>query len=81
MSRAVKIVAAAAFGGFLMAVAVVAARHDAPREPGIVVVPDETAPEAQADMARCRAITMPDSGCEAAWEARRRRFFGRKDQP
>ncbi|WP_371421262.1 putative entry exclusion protein TrbK-alt [Tardiphaga sp.] len=24
---------------------------------------------------RCRSITMPDSGCDAAWEARRRHFF------
>lgn len=76
-----KIAAAAAFGGFLLAVVIVAARHEIRREPTIVIVPDETAPEAQTDMARCRAITMPDSGCEAAWEARRRRFFGRKDKP
>ena len=27
------------------------------------------------DLTRCRTLTMPDSGCEAAWEARRRHFF------
>lgn len=31
-------------------------------------------------LARCRTLTMPDSGCEAAWEARRRHFFG-EDKP
>ena len=35
-----------------------------------------------AELARCRALTMPDSGCEAAWAAHQRRFFGREgNQP
>ncbi|MBB3862464.1 conjugative transfer region protein TrbK [Novosphingobium hassiacum] len=33
------------------------------------------APEVRT-LTRCRTLTMPDSGCEAAWEARRRHFFG-----
>ncbi|MBD3734785.1 MAG: putative entry exclusion protein TrbK-alt, partial [Sphingopyxis sp.] len=26
---------------------------------------------------RCATLTMPDSGCEAAWAEKRRRFFGK----
>jgi conjugative transfer region protein TrbK len=34
----------------------------------------------EADLRRCRTITVPESGCEAAWEAKRRHFFGQDDK-
>ncbi|WP_156416600.1 MULTISPECIES: putative entry exclusion protein TrbK-alt [unclassified Sphingopyxis] len=35
---------------------------------------------AAADVAeRCRTVTVADADCEAAWDARRRHFFGQKD--
>jgi len=29
------------------------------------------------ELERCATLTMPDSGCEAAWAEKRRRFFGK----
>jgi conjugative transfer region protein TrbK len=43
------------------------AAAEAPNPPAWTIVKDE--------LTRCRTLTMPDAGCEAAWEAERRRFF------
>ncbi|WP_342251491.1 putative entry exclusion protein TrbK-alt [Sphingomonas sp. OTU376] len=32
-------------------------------------------PPVASNLSRCRTLTMPDAGCDAAWEAERRRFF------
>lgn len=29
---------------------------------------------------RCRTVTMPESSCDAAWEAQRRHFFGQGER-
>ncbi|WP_145200083.1 putative entry exclusion protein TrbK-alt [Sphingobium sp. B2] len=82
MSRTVKIAGACVLGGILLAVAVVSARRDASRETVIVPVLDETSDErSTAHMARCRTTTAPDAACDAAWEARRRHFFGQDARP
>jgi len=82
MSRTAKIAGVAALAGMMMTVAIVAVTHDranAPLTPAAV-----RAPEGQNRLAReldrCATLTMPDSGCEAAWAANRRRFF-RQDDP
>jgi len=77
MPAAARIAGIAALAGMMMTVAIVA----------VVAPPRAAAPSAKAaarperdplaaELARCRALTMPDSGCEAAWDAHRRRFFG-----
>jgi conjugative transfer region protein TrbK len=82
-SRTAKIAGVAALAGIMLAVALVASRdpRDPPRE---AVLPALEQGEQQKRLARelerCAALTMPDSGCEQAWAANRRRFFG-KDTP
>ncbi|WP_281821661.1 putative entry exclusion protein TrbK-alt [Sphingobium sp. BS19] len=84
MSRSVKLAAVAAFGGLLIAVAVVSTTQPPARHDTTTYVADETGspnPHA-AELKRCSTITMPESGCDAVWEAERRRFFhGRDRQP
>ena len=62
-------------------VAAIAALASAPKPAeSIVVVPDDPPPvTAAGDLSRCRTITEPDAACAAAWDAKRRRFFGEKD--
>jgi conjugative transfer region protein TrbK len=78
MSRTGKIVVIAILAGLMIAVAIVAALMP-PREPP--VRPASTAQDANPladDLERCRTVTMPDAGCEAAWNVHRRRFLGER---
>lgn len=80
MSRSAKIAGVALAGGILMATAIAIAVDE--RKPAAPLPsPEELAPydPLRNELARCRNLTMPDSGCEAAWEEHRRRFLGRKD--
>jgi conjugative transfer region protein TrbK len=65
----------AALAGLMLTLAVVSAQR-----PPVPVhrwsAPARCPARCQADMTRCRAATMPDTECEAAWAARRRHFFG-----
>tara|TARA_R110000868_G_scaffold259743_9_gene517997 strand:- start:769 stop:1017 length:249 start_codon:yes stop_codon:yes gene_type:complete len=82
MGRTAKIAAAGALGGLLIALtAGMALREDRRVETIIVPAERSTADPPERDLSRCRTITMPDSGCEAGWEERRRRFFRREDRP
>ncbi|ESZ86687.1 MAG: hypothetical protein Q27BB25_13050 [Blastomonas sp. CACIA14H2] len=80
MSRTAKIAGVAALAGMMVTVATVTVSR--PEQP-MAASPISREPDDQrlaADLRRCRTITMPDSGCEAAWEAKRRSFFGRDDK-
>lgn len=82
MSRTAKIAAAGALGGLLMSLTVaMTLREDRRVEPVIVPFGESTADPLAHDLRRCRTLTMPDSGCEAAWEERRRRFYAREERP
>ena len=79
-SRTAKIAGVAALAGIMLAVAILASRE--PREPPLdAMLPALEQGEQQKRLARelerCAALTMPDSGCEQAWAANRRRFFGK----
>ncbi|MBS0483131.1 MAG: putative entry exclusion protein TrbK-alt [Proteobacteria bacterium] len=81
-SRTAKIAGVAALAGLMMTVAIVAAVHKP--EPA-QAPPAAERGEARQDrlareLERCATLTMPDSGCEAAWAENRRRFF-RQDTP
>ncbi len=81
MSRTAKIAAAGALGGLLMTLTVAMTMREERRVETIIVPAGENTPDPLArDLRRCRTITMPDSGCEAAWEERRRRFYAREDR-
>lgn len=78
MSRTGKIVVVAILAGLMIAVAVVAVLTP-PRKPPVRPASIERGADPLAgDLARCRAVTMPDAGCEAAWNAHRRRFLGER---
>ena len=80
MSRTAKIAGVAALAGMMVTVGIVSVSQPEPA-PVTVPVADELSDAAsQADLRRCRTITMPESGCEAAWEAKRRHLFGRDDK-
>lgn len=82
MSRTAKIAGVAALAGLMMTVAIVATvRPDEPAPPPPFTLPVEGGRNRLArDLDRCAVLTMPDSGCEAAWAENRRRFF-RQDEP
>jgi conjugative transfer region protein TrbK len=80
MSRTAKIAGVAALAGMMVTVGIVSVSRPEPTPVTVTAageLPDATS---TADLRRCRTITMPESGCEAAWEAKRRHFFGRDDK-
>ena len=77
MSRAMKLLCAGTLAGLMAAAVVgVGARTDvAPGRAGVRTThPTHTARAGIPN--HCRTVTDPDSACEAAWDAERRRFFG-----
>lgn len=77
MKRTVKVAAALALGGGLVTLAVIGAEVPRNSAAGTEISQPGAAPDP--DVVRCRTLTMPDSHCEHAWEERRRRFFGTRD--
>jgi len=80
MSRSAKIAGVALATGILLATAIVIAVDDRPAEKAPPRIEAIGADPLRAELDRCRTLTMPDAGCEAAWEDHRRRFLGR-DRP
>ncbi|AKM11059.1 putative entry exclusion protein TrbK-alt [Croceicoccus naphthovorans] len=80
MSRSAKIAGVALAGGILMAT-VIAIAVDERKPSAPLPSPAELAPRdpLRDELARCRTLTVPDSGCNAAWEEHRRQFLGRGD--
>ena len=81
MSRTAKMAGVAALAGLMMTAAIVAAvRPDEPAPPPRFALPAKGGQDRLArELDRCATLTMPDSGCEAAWAENRRRFF-RQDE-
>lgn len=80
MARTVKVAMLAAFGGSCIALTVAWLAQGPALVPPAARAPAASTGEPIAVPARCRAITVPESSCEAAWAARRRAFFGHKDR-
>jgi conjugative transfer region protein TrbK len=76
MIPAAKIALGAALAGLMLTLAVVSAQRPPVPVSSMVSASKMPGPLPTADMTRCRAATMPDTECEAAWAARRRHFFG-----
>jgi conjugative transfer region protein TrbK len=81
MGRTAKIAAVTALAGMMVTVGILSASRPEPEPATVPAASEPQAATTAADLRRCRAITMPDSGCEAAWEAKRRQFFGRDEKP
>lgn len=80
MSRNAKIAGVAALGGIMLAVALAGLREPNDPPPGAVLPALEQGEQQKRltrELERCASLTMPDSGCEQAWAANRRRFFGK----
>jgi conjugative transfer region protein TrbK len=83
MSRNAKIAGVAALAGIMLAVALAGLREPYEPLPGAMLPALEQGEQQKRltrELDRCATLTMPDSGCEQAWAANRRRFFG-KDAP
>jgi len=68
----------------MLAVAVAALRepHDPPLEVILPMLEEADRQKVLArELKRCATLTMPDSGCEAAWAENRRRFFRQDADP
>ncbi|WP_294138498.1 putative entry exclusion protein TrbK-alt [Sphingomonas sp.] len=79
MSRTAKIAGVAAVAGLMMAVAIATAIDPSAKRP-IQAAASSDGPDPLArELARCRALTVPDIGCDAAWEASRSRFLGNSE--
>ena len=82
MSRTAKFAAASALGGLFMTLTVAMTMREPHNVRTIIVPIDESAPDPLAyDLRRCRTSPEPDSGCEAAWEEKRRRFYRKGERP
>jgi conjugative transfer region protein TrbK len=80
MGRAAKIAAVAVLGGVLMALAILhLSAPPAPDAPPPNRMGGDAIPVAATVSERCRTVTVADTECAAAWEAKRRHFFGQKD--
>jgi conjugative transfer region protein TrbK len=81
-SRTAKIAGVAALAGLMMTVAIIAATHKPVPAPALPTATrdDQRHDRLARELDRCATLTMPDSGCEAAWAENRRRFF-RQPEP
>ncbi|MGE4431670.1 MAG: putative entry exclusion protein TrbK-alt [Sphingobium sp.] len=80
MSRIGKIAGIAALAGMMLAIGILCLRERPAPSPEIVTIAGSKGDEHLAsELDRCATLTMPDSGCEAAWAANRRRFFRQDD--
>ncbi|ALH79299.1 hypothetical protein AN936_02595 [Sphingopyxis macrogoltabida] len=80
MGRAGKLVAGAIVGGMALTLALLAA-VDPPAPRASVsghISRADAGPELGETLRRCRTVTVADPECEAAWETKRRHFFGQE---
>ena len=82
MSRTGLLAAGALGAGAVLTLALVlAASPPAPRASAPQTSTANAPPALGETLRRCRSVTAPDAACEAAWEQKRRRFFGKdKDE-
>ena len=77
-----KIALVAVLGSMMIAATVVIAARSMEAPHDVIVVPHgQDVDPASLDRLRCRTLTTPERDCEAAWEARRRHFFGKDERP
>lgn len=80
MGRAAKIAAVAVLGGLLMALAILhLSSSPAPDASPPNRIAADVRPVTSIVSERCRTVTVADTECAAAWEAKRRHFFRQKD--
>ncbi|MBU0557535.1 MAG: putative entry exclusion protein TrbK-alt [Alphaproteobacteria bacterium] len=80
MGRTTKVAGVAALAGMMVTVGIVSVSQPEPTPAPVKAAGKLATASSAVDLRRCRTITMPEIGCEAAWEAKRRHFFGRDDK-
>ncbi|MGL3822768.1 putative entry exclusion protein TrbK-alt [Sphingopyxis sp. R3-92] len=81
MGRTAKIAGVAVLGALVLTLAIIsAASTSAPGASASRTSREDTPPVAAAVPAHCRSATQADAVCTAAWETRRRHFFGKQDE-
>ena len=77
MGRAGALAIGAILGGLLLTLALIAALDPpAPRASAPPSIGAGAPPTLGDTLRRCRTVTVADAECAAAWEAKRRHFFG-----
>lgn len=78
--RSGRLALAGLVGGGMLTVAVLTVMHQQKGTPTEQIPPMPVSTEHRAaTLVRCRHVTAQNPTCEAAWEAERRRFFGRNN--
>jgi conjugative transfer region protein TrbK len=75
----VKLIGVALLAGLMtvaVAVAAITINPQPSRRPVFSAIGAPDASMRTAALDRCRAVSVSDTGCKAAWDAERRRFFG-----
>jgi len=81
MGRTAKIAIVAVLGALVLTLALVAALSPPARSASAPQISRADAPFRKADVpARCRVAVEADRECAAAWDEKRRRFFGQQDE-
>lgn len=81
MSRTGKIAGIAALAGMMLTIGILGLREQpTPSREIVSIAGGEDDEHLASELKRCATLTMPDSGCEAAWAANRRRFFDQDEE-
>lgn len=81
MGRTAKLVAVAVLGALVLTLAIVSAVSPPVSGASVSTISGADAPPPKAEVPpRCRVAVEADPQCAAAWETRRRRFFGQQDE-
>jgi conjugative transfer region protein TrbK len=81
MERTAKIVLVAVRVALILTLAIIGARLPSASGSSADGISREDLPSrAEPVPARCRIAVEPDAECAAAWQAKRRRFFGQEDE-
>ncbi len=81
MGRTAKIAVAALLGALVLTLAMLSAISPSVSGASALQISGADAPPTAAAVpSRCRTATEADAECTAAWDAKRRRFFGQEDE-
>ncbi len=81
MGRTAKIAVVAVLGALVLTLATLSVNSSSIRGASVPQISGADAPPGAAPVpARCRTATEADAECTAAWDAKRRRFFGEEDE-
>lgn len=83
MDRSAKLASIAAIGGLIVAIAITSSKRSptGPDDGNHQLHETVSTAPLTGELKRCRTVAEPDPACDAAWDARRRRFFREDEKP